>query len=63
MIEYTASEIRARYRQVVGDLPDDEMLIYKYGDATIGAALLVAPDRLSALDEALDEIRQEGGRG
>ena len=63
MIEYTPAEIRARYREIGGKLPDDEMLIYRHGDATTGAAMIIAPERLSALDEVIAGIRQEGNNG
>lgn len=59
MIEHTAAEVRQAYRQLA-ELPDDEMLIHRHGDAAIGAALLVAPGQLEALDEVISGIRQEG---
>ena len=37
MIENTSAEIRHMYRKINPDMPSDEVLEYRYGDATIGA--------------------------
>lgn len=62
MIEHTAAEVRQAYRRIA-ELPDDEMLIYRHGDATTGAAMTIAPERLAELDETIAGIRQEGDNG
>lgn len=38
MIELTPAEVRARYRALGYEMPDDEMLAHKWGDAATGAA-------------------------
>ena len=38
MIEITPAEARQRYRDIGGELPSDEILAYRYGDAITGAA-------------------------
>ena len=38
MIEHTSAEIRQMYREVNPDMPSDEVLRYRYGDAVTGAA-------------------------
>ena len=38
MIEHTSAEIRQMYRTVNPDLPSDEVLRYRYGDAVTGSA-------------------------
>ena len=37
MIEYTSAEIRHMYRKLNPDMPSDEVLEYRYGDAITGA--------------------------
>ena len=44
MIEYTPAEIRARYREIGGDLPDDDVLRYRYGEASSGAAIWIGKE-------------------
>ena len=44
MINLTPAEIRARYREIGGDLPDDDVLRYRYGDEASGAAIWIGKE-------------------
>ena len=70
MIEHTAAEIRQMYRKVNPDMPSDEVLRYRYGDAVTGAAKwldeqglmreLEMPKSIAELtDSELDGLRRD----
>ena len=38
VVKLTPAEERQRYRDIGGELPSDDILVYRYGDAITGAA-------------------------
>ena len=72
MIEITPAEARQLYRDMGGDLPSDDILAYRYGDAITGAAehnlsLGYTPQHSKTMSELSDEeferVKAEARRG